>query len=259
MQLHFKQMGQGRPLVMLHGLFGSLENWLGVAPKLAGTFHLYLVDSRNHGLSPHNREMNYPVMARDLADFLDAQRLERAIVLGHSMGGKTAMQFALDYPARAEKLVVVDIAPRERPFEHEKIFKALLALDLAQFQSRREMEEALETDIPDLTVRRFLLKNLKSTTSPDSTPRFEWRIPLDLIYQNYPQICNAIAPAKPFNGPALFLRGGKSHFVQENDDPQIRKLFPQARIETISAANHWVHADAPEEFLQRVLSFLAES
>jgi esterase len=259
MQLHFKQMGQGRPLVMLHGLFGSLDNWLGVAPKLAGTFHLYLVDSRNHGLSPHSSEMNYPLMAADLAEFFDAHHLERAIVLGHSMGGKTAMQFGLDYPARVEKLVVVDMAPRERPFEHEKIFKALLALDLAQFQSRRQMEEALEPDIPDLTVRRFLLKNLKSTALPNSTPHFEWRIPLDLIYQNYPRICEAIALAKPFNGPALFLRGGKSHFLMEDDVPQIRQFFPQARIETITAANHWVHADAPEEFLQRVVSFLTES
>ncbi|HTV42243.1 MAG TPA: alpha/beta fold hydrolase [Candidatus Sulfotelmatobacter sp.] len=258
MQLHFKQLGRGRPLVMLHGLFGSLDNWLGVAPKLAAIFHLFLVDSRNHGLSPHSREMDYPLMAADLAEFLDAQQLDRAIVLGHSMGGKTAMQFALDYPARVEKLVVVDIAPRERPFEHEKIFKALLALDLAQFQSRREMEEVLAPEIPDLTVRRFLLKNLKSTDSPGATPRFEWRIPLDLIYQNYPQICDAIAPAPPFNGPALFLRGGKSHFLLEEDVPQIRKLFPQARIETIAAANHWVHADAPEEFLQRVVAFLTE-
>lgn len=258
MQLHFKQLGQGRPLVMLHGLFGSLDNWLGVAPKLVGSFQLFLVDSRNHGLSPHNSEMDYPVMARDLAEFLDTQQLERAIVLGHSMGGKTAMQFALDYPARVEKLVVVDMAPRERPFEHEKIFKALLALDLAQFQSRRQMEEVLEPDIPDLTVRRFLLKNLKSSPSPNSTLHFEWRIPLDLIYQNYPRLCDAIAPATPFNGPALFLRGGKSHFVKEDDAPQIHELFPQARIETIAAANHWVHADAPEEFVQRVLSFLTE-
>ena len=243
---------------MLHGLFGSLDNWLGVAPKLAGTFHLFLVDSRNHGLSPHSSQMNYPVMARDLAEFLDAQQLERVNVLGHSMGGKTAMQFALDYPARVEKLVVVDIAPRERPFEHEKIFKALLALDLGQFQSRRQMEEVLAPDIPDLTVRRFLLKNIKSTTSPNSTPQFEWRIPLDVIYQNYPRICEAIRPATPFNGPALFLRGGKSHFVLEGDAPQIRELFPRARIETIAGAAHWVHAEAPEEFVQRVVSFLSE-
>ncbi|HUA65364.1 MAG TPA: alpha/beta fold hydrolase [Alphaproteobacteria bacterium] len=301
MQLHFKQLGQGRPLVMLHGLFGSLDNWLGVAPKLAGTFSLFLVDLRNHGLSPHGEDMNYSVMAGDLAEFFDSQKLDRASLIGHSMGGKAAMQFALNFPGRVEKLVVVDISPRASPHNHEEIFRALMALDPMQYQSRGQMEEVLARDIPDLAVRRFLLKNLRSVrdTSPAASSHFEWRIPLDILFKGYPNICDAIpfrepsleggcagdqpqrattsASAAPkafggaalpphrrapnanrFIGPALFVRGGKSHYIAEDGLPQIQELFPQARIETIAAAGHWVHADAPEEFLQRVKAFLMD-
>jgi pimeloyl-ACP methyl ester carboxylesterase len=265
MQLHFRQLGRGRPLVMLHGLFGSLDNWLGVAPRLAETFQLFLVDLRNHGSSPHDAEMNYPLMAADVAEFFDRQKLERASVVGHSMGGKAAMQFALDFPARVEKLVVVDISPRASPLDHENIFKALLALDLGQFQSRRQIEDVLAPDIPDLVVRQFLLKNLRSvsaTTAASSSPRpshFEWRIPLEFLFKKYPNICEAISPCAPFPGPALFLRGGKSHYISENGLPEIRQLFPRAELETISGAGHWVHADAREEFLQRILRFLTEN
>ncbi len=260
MHLHFKQMGQGRPLVMLHGLFGSLDNWLGVASKLAETFNVFLVDLRNHGLSPHREEMNYPVMAGDLAEFFDAQKLDHASLIGHSMGGKAAMQFALDFPDRVEKLIVVDISPRASPLDHEEIFRALLALDLRQYQSRQQMEEALAPDIPDLVVRRFLLKNLRPVraASLSATSHFEWRIPLDILFKNYSNICDAIAPHAPFPRPTLFVRGGKSHYIAENGLPQIRELFPQARMETIAAAGHWVHADAPEEFLRRVKAFLLD-
>ncbi|MGH7940677.1 MAG: alpha/beta fold hydrolase [Limisphaerales bacterium] len=260
MQLHFKQMGQGRPLVMLHGLFGSLDNWLGVAPRLAGAFRIFLVDLRNHGSSPHNSEMNYSVMAADLSEFFKTQQLNRANLVGHSMGGKAAMQFALDSPDRVEKLVVVDMTPQAYPPDHQEIFKSLLALDLRQFQSRRQMEEALAPDIPDLVVRRFLLKNLRSARPATSSApsQFEWRIPLDILFKSYSNICGAITSRFQFPGPALFLRGGKSHYVAENGLPRIRELFPQARIETIAAAGHWVHADAPQEFLQHVTDFLRD-
>jgi pimeloyl-ACP methyl ester carboxylesterase len=213
-------------------------------------------------MSPHDAEMNYPVMAADLAEFFDQHSLDRASVVGHSMGGKTAMQFALDFPARVEKLVVVDITPRASPLDHETIFKALLALDVRQFQSRRQMEDALAPDIPDLVVRQFLLKNLRSvpssSSSSASSSHFEWRIPLDILFKSYPKICEAIQSHAPFPEPALFLRGGKSHYVPENSLPEIHGLFPRAKIETISGAGHWVHADAREEFLQRTLRFLTE-
>ena len=258
MELYFKEIGQGRavgaPLVMLHGLFGSSDNWLGVAPKLAQHARVFLVDLRNHGLSPHSDEMSYSLMAEDIAEFQDGRRIERAKVLGHSLGGKVAMQFALTFPARVDRLVVVDIAPRANPPEHEPVFKALLALDLKQFHSRTAIEAALAPAIPDLTLRRFLLKNVGH-----NGPTYKWKIPLDSIFANYPRLCEGIAPGNPhphvFPEPTLFLRGGKSPYISDADAPQIRQLFPQGTIETIPTARHWVHADAPEEFVRCVSAF----
>lgn len=265
MQLYFKELGPANvaapPLVMLHGLFGSSDNWLGVAPKLAQHRRIFLVDLRNHGLSPHSDDMTFALMAGDIADFLNARQVDRAHVLGHSLGGKVAMQFAFTNQARVDRLVVVDIAPRAYAPEHLPIFKALLALDLAQYNSRTEIEKALAPKIPDLTLCRFLLKNLKSSsfTSSSSSSNmrsFDWRIPLQSLFANYSKLCEAIAPAPAFTKPTLFLRGGKSPYVSDADVPQIRQLFPQATIETISTARHWVHADAPEEFVNCISAFL---
>jgi esterase len=251
MQLYFKELGQGPPLIMLHGLFGSSDNWLGVAPKLAQQFHVFLVDLRNHGLSPHSDDMTLDIMAGDLAEFLDARQLDRVHVLGHSLGGKVAMQFALTQPARVDRLIIVDIAPRTYAPEHVPIFNALLALDPKRYHSRAEFEEALAPAIPDLTLRRFLLKNLRN-----DGPAYKWRIPLNSIFANYSKLCEAIAPAPAFTRPSLFLRGGQSPYVSDADAPQIHQLFPQATIETIATARHWVHADAPDEFVKHVLAFL---
>jgi pimeloyl-ACP methyl ester carboxylesterase len=198
--------------------------------------------------------MDYALMAGDVAEFLDAQKLEAANVLGHSMGGKVAMQLALTYPTRVQKLVIVDMAPRPYSPEHQPIFETLLALDLKQFNSRREIEDALAPGIPDLTLRRFLLKNLAH--EPQDARAFKWRIPLPAIFANYPKLCEPIAPQTPFPGPALFLHGGQSPYVSEADVPRIRELFPQAVIETIPQARHWVHADAPDEFVRHVSEFL---
>ncbi len=241
---------------MLHGLFGSSDNWLGVAPKLAQKFHVYLLDLRNHGQSPHSDEMDYPIMAKDVLEFFDAHNLNRANLLGHSMGGKVAMELALNFPARVQKLVVVDMATRTNPQEHEKYFKALLALDLKKFQSRTQIEDALAPEIPDLALRRFLLKNLRLISSASSSLVFEWRIPLRKIFANYPQLCDALPPRASFPGPTLFLRGGRSHYILESDTPRIRELFPRAEILTIADAGHWVHADAPEEFVRLIQAFL---
>ena len=255
MQLYFKELGQGdgAPLVMLHGLFGSSDNWFNVAPRLG--CKCYALDLRNHGHSPHSEEMDYALMAGDVAEFLDAQKLEAANVLGHSMGGKVAMQLALTYPARVRKLVIVDMAPRPYSPEHQPIFEVLLALDLKQFHSRREIEDALAPGIPDLTLRRFLLKNLAH--EPQDARAFKWRIPLPVIFTNYPKLCEPINPqGRRFERPALFLHGGQSPYVSEADVPQIRKLFPQAVIETIPQARHWVHAEAPDDFVRYVSEFL---
>ena len=206
MQLHFKQLGHGEPLVLLHGLFGQSDNWFGVAPKLAEKFRVFALDLRNHGHSPHHPEMDYPLMAADVEKIFASQKIENAHVIGHSMGGKVAMQFALDFPARVKKLVVVDMAPRAYQRVHDKIFAALLALDLATFQTRQQIEDALAPEISSLNLRRFLLKNL----GRDEHGKFFWK---------------------------MNLRG-------------------VAEIQTIASANHWVHADAPEEFVRLVLDFL---
>lgn len=252
MRLHFKASGQGRPLVILHGLFGSLDNWLGVAPALAECFHVFVVDLRNHGQSPHSAEMSYPLMAEDVVKFFDAHGLAEAAVLGHSMGGKVAMQFALSRPARVEKLVVVDMAPRVYKPSHAAIFSALLALDLSSFQTRQQIEAALGPAIPNLVVRRFLLKNL----GRDEAGKLFWKINLHGIAENYPLLGEALSATVPFVKPALFLRGGKSNFITTVDEPMIRQLFPQAEMQTIDDAAHWVHADKPQEFTSRVLKFL---
>jgi pimeloyl-ACP methyl ester carboxylesterase len=252
MQLHFKESGQGRAVILLHGLFGSSDNWHHIALRLAENFHVFAVDQRNHGQSPHSDEMNYPLMAVDVNEFMAAQRMEAALVIGHSMGGKTAMQFALDFPQRVEKLVVSDMAPRAYAAAHDSIFAALLALDLKSLSTRQEIEAALEPEIPSLILRRFLLKNLGR--NPDGA--FFWKINLRGIAKNYPRLGEPVAATEPFTKPTLFIRGGKSNYLKPEDEPLIHELFPQSQIQTVAAASHWVHADQPEEFLRRVLDFL---
>jgi esterase len=251
-QLHFKQLGHGEPLVLLHGLFGSADNWFGVAPKLAEKFHVLIPDLRNHGQSPHHAEMDYPLMAADVEKLFAAQKIESAHVIGHSMGGKVAMQFALDFPARVKKLVVVDMAPRAYQRAHDYIFEALLALDLKSFQTRPPLEEALAPQIPSLNLRRFLLKNL----GRDEQGIFFWKMNLRGVAENYSRIGEVLSPQNYFEKPTLFIRGGKSDYITGADEVEIRRLFPAMKIQTIEAANHWVHADAPEEFLRMTLGFL---
>lgn len=252
MQLHFKESGQGRAVILLHGLFGSSDNWHPIALRLAENFHVFALDQRNHGHSPHSDAMNYPLMAGDVDEFMAAHGLATAVVIGHSMGGKTAMQFALQFPQRVEKLVVADMAPRAYAAAHDSIFAALLALDLKSFSTRPEIEDALAPEIRNLVLRRFLLKNL----GRDAGGKFFWKINLRGIAENYLRLGEPVSAAAPFTKPALFIRGGKSNYLKPEDEPLIRELFPQSRIETIAAASHWVHADQPEEFLRRLRDFL---
>jgi esterase len=252
MQLHFKASGRGRAVILLHGLFGSSDNWHFIASRLAEDFRVFALDHRNHGLSPHSAEMNYPLMAADVEKFFAARGLESAAVVGHSMGGKTAMQFALQFSQRVEKLVVADMAPREYAPAHDQIFAALLALDLAAFQTRPQIEDALAPAIPSLVLRRFLLKNL----GRDAAGRFLWKINLRDITESYPRLRQPVSHSRPFAKPTLFIRGGNSKYVNPEDEPLIRELFPQAQIQTIPGAGHWVHADQPDEFLRLLLEFL---
>jgi esterase len=253
MQLHFKSYGGGETLIILHGLFGSLENWHSICVKLAARFHVVAVDQRNHGGSPHNPEMNYPAMADDLDEFMQSQGLARALIMGHSMGGKTAMQFALRYPHRVEQLVVVDIAPRVYSPRHAKILEALLALDLDAFQTRKQIEDALAPVIPDLGTRQFLLKNL--TRTPGG--HLAWKLGLLEINVSYARLSEAPASKGPYKKPALFIRGETSDFLKEDDLSSIRRLFPNALLRTIPGAAHLPHVENPAVFLRTVIEFLA--
>jgi esterase len=240
--------------VILHGLFGSSDNWQGIALKLAERFRVFCLDLRNHGRSPHSAEMNFLLMAEDIAEFLAVQQLADAAVLGHSLGGKAAMQFALTYPEKARALVVVDIAPRAYPPAHTTILEAMLGLDLKAFQTRSQIELALSPAIPDAGTRRFLLKNVASAADGS----FHWRLNLRGIHDNYARL-NEVVPAgkgAPFAKPALFVRGGRSDYVSDADWPDIQRQFPGSRLATIPDAEHWVHADAPDSFIASVREFL---
>lgn len=252
MQLYFTRLGSGEPLIILHGLLGSSDNWHSISRKLAHQFQVYAVDQRNHGRSPHNAEMNYRVMAEDLNEFLRTEGLASAHLLGHSMGGKTAMQFALLYPHRVRNLIVADIAPRAYTPRHKELLEALLALNLIRFQTRKQIEDALTPAVPDLALRQFALKSLKR----NHNGAFEWTIGLHEIRSNNERLRERITSPRPFAGPALFLRGEYSDYLLEDDLVYIRELFPNAILQTIAGAGHLLHVEKPEAFLRRVLDFL---
>jgi esterase len=251
MELHTRVAGDGPPLVLLHGLFGSNENLGGIARALSDRFTVYGMDLRNHGRSPHADSMDYVDMAADVRDTLDAHGLDAATVLGHSLGGKTAMELALSAPERVSGLVAVDIAPIAYDRRHDQELEALHELDLSAVRSRGDADAALADPIPNPAIRQFLLKNLSRTDNG-----FTWRIPLETIHAEYAKIAAAPPSAGPYDGPTLFIRGGNSDYLPEEAETTIHERFPQARIETIPDAAHWVHVDAPEAFLDLLNDFL---
>lgn len=254
LDLNYKSFGQGDPIIILHGLFGTADNWQTVGKKLAEHYTVYLVDQRNHGRSPHHPQMTYADMAEDLHHFMESHWIFKAHIIGHSMGGKTAMQFAWMYPDMVEKLIVVDIAPKAYPGGHEEIFRAMQKLELSQIESRSEAEEALKADISSLGIRQFLLKNL----SRKKEGGYRWKMNLDALWTHYDDILAQPPHKGAYTGPALFIRGGKSRYIQEADEALIQKEFPGARVATIEEAGHWVHAEAPKALLQQVHTFLKD-
>lgn len=250
--LNFRKLGQGKPVIILHGLFGSLNNWLSVGKELAERAEVYLVDQRNHGRSFHSDRHSYPLMAADLETFLDEQGLGEVDLIGHSMGGKTAMTFALLYPEHVRRLIVVDVAPRAYPPGHDRIIDTLCGFPLDQITSRDMADRLLARDIPDQRVRQFLLTNI--TRGPQK--KFVWKMNLHALKKNYSEITKGIHSNHGSPAPTLFIRGGMSRYVDRDDLVQIRRLFPASLLETIGSAGHWVHADARKEFLGLVTEFL---
>jgi len=239
-------------MVILHGLFGSSDNWLTISKTIADEgFAVYALDQRNHGRSPHGSEFNYNLMAADLHEFLAQHNLQKPILVGHSMGGKTVMQYAMNYPDTFDKLVIVDIAPKLYAVHHAEILKGLAAIPLATLASRSEAEAFLSHYEPDSGVRQFLLKNLYR----NQAGAFAWRINLPVVAENIYAIGGDLENQHVVTDPVLFVRGQKSNYVLDTDIPAIMKWFPNATIATIAGAGHWVQAEQPEAFVAALVGF----
>jgi esterase len=252
MNLAFDIVGKGHPLIILHGLLGSADNWRSMSRRLGAHYKVFAVDLRNHGRSPHSDIFDYDVMIADLREFMEQQTLRRITLLGHSIGGKVAMQFAIDYPEQVERLVIVDVAPKPYEPSQRYILEALRSLDLTRYKSFGDVDAALAAKISDKSLRQFLLKNL----ARDENRRLRWKVDLEAIERNYDKLGRGLTPERTFDKPTLFIRGGRSNYIEDDDAYLIRQIFPQADIATLLEAGHWVHADRPEEFFQTVLNFL---
>lgn len=252
--LAFSDTGSGRPLVILHGLFGSKRNWAGIAHRLAAVRRVVVPDLRNHGESPWDPRHDYPAMADDVADLIARRIGPPADVIGHSMGGKAAMMLALTRPALVERLVVVDIAPVVSTGTPIEYVQAMRALPVERFTRRSELADALAPAISDRGVRNFLSLNAAATEVG-----LVWRVNLAALEHDFDKILGfpLIESGRSYLGPALFLTGGRSPYVRTEHRPEIERLFPAAEFETIPAAGHWVHADAPDAFVAAVSRFLA--
>lgn len=254
MHLHYRQYGSGPVLILLHGLFGSLNNWHTHALAFAERFTVFAVDQRNHGASPHDPVSSYAAMAEDLREFMDVHGIGEAFLLGHSMGGKTVMQFVGMYPMMARALVVVDIAPRRYPPRHEEILNALISVDPRDCATREEIDRAMAPIIENPAARRFLTTNLVR----DAEGRFAWRMNVPVLIASYEQLGAEIGLPVPYPGSALFMRGEFSSFLLPEDEEEVRRLFPAAGFVTIPGAGHWVPADSPRLFQENVFAFLEE-
>ena len=255
MQLFYRKFGQGKPVIILHGLFGISDNWVSFAKKIAELgYEVYIPDQRNHGQSPHSPSFNYLALVDDLFEFIDDHELDDVTLLGHSMGGKVTMRFALENPQYIAKLIVVDISMRAyeaRP-HHKNILKAMQQVDFSKVKSRKEVEEILAKYIPEPKIRLFVMKNLHRISGNE----FEWRLYLDGILDNLDEMFDGIEADEPFSKPSLFIRGGASYYVRDSDIPDINKAFTDNTLHSIPNATHWVHAEAPELFYQYVSEFL---
>lgn len=252
MKLFYREFGEGHPLIILHGLFGSSDNWQTLAKRFASSYKVYTIDLRNHGRSFHHDEFNYEVMMQDILHFVDEHHLDHFSLMGHSMGGKLGMKCALHVPERVQNLIVIDIAPRKYQILHDMIIQALKTLDLTLYHTRDQVDEALGEMIQNFPVRQFLLKNLKR----DGEGLFKWKINLCVIDRNIHNLVVEIYSDEPFQGKTLFIAGEKSDYIRPVDEELILELFPSAEIRYFPKAGHWLHAQVPDLLYQTVLDFI---
>ncbi len=253
MILHSQILGSGTPFVILHGFLGMSDNWKTLGSRWAEAgYEVHLLDQRNHGRSFHSEAFSYEIMAQDLKNYCEAHKLERIILLGHSMGGKVAMQFAVTYPEMVSKLIVADIGPKAYPPHHQDILKALSVLDFSDIKSRGDAETVLSEYIQDVGTRMFLLKNLYRKSKTE----LALRVNLAVLSEKIEEVGKALLENSVFNGDTLFLGGENSGYIEPMDELLIKKHFPKAQIATISKAGHWLHAENPKEFYDNVMNFL---
>lgn len=253
--LHSKIYGEDidkTPLLVMHGLFGMLDNWASFGRLFGETMPCHLVDLRNHGKSFHSDEMTLQDLAEDVVHYLHHHQIEKAHILGHSLGGKVAMQLAISHPHLVEKLIVVDIAPKAYPPHHQGVFEALQSVDFSQIQSRKEVEEVLSQKITEKSVVQFLMKNLYWETES----RLNWRFNLKVLSEKYSDFVSNAVKFGEFEGETLFIRGEKSKYILPQDELLIRQQFPNSKIETIPNAGHWVQVENPVAFNEVVRKFI---
>ncbi|MGX5913857.1 alpha/beta fold hydrolase [Aliidiomarina sp. Khilg15.8] len=253
MQLNYESTGSGDPIILIHGLFGDLDNLKSISRELADNYKVVNVDVRNHGQSPHSDDMDYASMADDVLAVADAEGFKRFHLLGHSMGGKIAMEIALRHPDRVDSLIVADIAPVAYDPHHHETLDALCAIDLDNLESRQQADAELAKSIETKGVRQFLLKNLRKEGE-----HWIWRCNLAALQANYEALTGAPTSDGQYQGAVLFIRGELSDYVQRSHTDEIATRFPLARAETIEGTGHWLHAEKPQEFNQLVQDFLAQ-
>lgn len=254
MVLYSNIIGEGKPFLILHGFLGMSDNWKTLGNKFAeDNYQVHLIDQRNHGRSFHDNEFNYEVLVEDLKQYCDYHQLNNFILLGHSMGGKTAMLFASNYPEMVSRLIVADISPRFYPIHHDQILEGLSSLDFDILESRTEADKVLSHYVSDFGTRQFLLKNLFWVEKG----KLGLRMNLEVLKSNVEEVGEALPVSNTFAGDTLFLRGDKSEYIALNDTALIKMQFPNSTIETIENAGHWLHAENPESFYNSVMRFLS--
>lgn len=253
MILHSNIIGQGKPFVILHGFLGMGDNWKTLAKQFSEVnYQVHLVDQRNHGRSFHSEDFDYELMAEDLKAYCKQHSLNDIVLLGHSMGGKTAMLFAALFPELVSKLIVADISPRYYPVHHDAILEGLSSLDFSEIKSRGAADKALRNYVRDTGTRLFLLKNLHWVEKG----QLGLRINLPVLKDNVSEVGEALPIHATFDKDTLFLRGDKSEYIGEQDEAIIHRHFPNSEIVTIKNAGHWLHAENPEDFYKAVINFI---
>lgn len=253
MMLHSNTFGAGQPFVILHRFLGMSDNWKTLGRQFSDSgFEMHLVDQRNHGRSFHSNDFDYEFMAEDLRLYCETKRLKNIVLLGHSMGGKTAMLFATKHPHLVDKLIIADISPRFYPIHHDAILEGLSQLNFSTLKSRGEADKILSQYVPEVGVRMFLLKNLYWKEKR----QLSLRINLPVLKENVSEVGEALPIHATFSKPTLFLRGDKSEYIVEADKAIINKHFTNVKVETIANAGHWLHAENPKEFFEFVIKFI---